>query len=84
MSNLRPADEHVVKMLKQTLLCLLALLVAATTHAAELYEDYKEWYVKFVGKKVPSHKRFGTALARKFKKDTAKDGLTKYYGIKLR
>lgn len=53
----------------------------ATTEASRLYDEFKEWWTENVSKRVPSQKKFGKWMTKRYKK--VKSGTYKYIGIAL-
>jgi len=49
--------------------------------ASEIYTEFKEWWSDNISKKVPSQKKFGRWMNKKFKKE--KIGTYRYYGLGL-
>jgi len=49
--------------------------------AADIYDVFKPWFERNYSKKIPSQKRFGTLLSKKF--DKVKDGIYYYLGLAI-
>lgn len=55
-----------------------------TVTAKLAYASYKEWYLDNIGDKLPSQKRFGDTLWRRYEKDRgAQGGAVRYLGLGL-
>ncbi|MGE4579374.1 MAG: phage/plasmid primase, P4 family [Desulfuromonadales bacterium] len=53
--------------------------------AKALYESFKGWYTSNVAEKVPSQKKFGEAMSRRFAKDkNGPGGTNRYLGLELK
>jgi putative DNA primase/helicase len=52
------------------------------TQSKVLYDDFTEWFERNIGKRVPSHHRFGRRMQEKFEKVKV-NGVYMYYGIGL-
>ena len=56
----------------------------ARTRASALYEAFSSWYVRNVERQVPSMKKFGEILARKFERKRDGTGCVVYRGLDLK
>lgn len=50
--------------------------------AASIYDAFRKWFEENYSKKIPSQKRFGTLMTKKFERQ--KDGIFFYLGLRLK